>query len=197
MKRNKTVEEFIENEERWKEELKTLREIIGETELVETVKWGTPVYTINGKNVCGIGSFKSYFGLWFFQGVFLKDRAGKLINAQEDKTKGLRQWRFGSADEIEKDLVLQYLGEAIENQKAGMEIKPSKKEPPVIPTELKDKFKEDPSIKKSFEKFTLSKQREFTEYISEAKREDTKQKRIEKIIPLILKNIGLNDKYKK
>jgi uncharacterized protein YdeI (YjbR/CyaY-like superfamily) len=197
MKRNKTVEEFFKNEERWTEELKTLREIIGETELVETVKWGTPVYTINGKNVVGIGSFKSYFGLWFFQGVFLKDKAGKLINAQEDITKGLRQWHFGSADEIEKELILQYLGEAIENQKTGMEIKPVKKNPPVIPPELTNKFKENRSIKKSFEKFSPSKQREFAEYISEAKREDTKQKRLEKIIPLILENVGLNDKYKR
>ena len=47
-----------------------------------------------------------------------------------------------------------------------------------------------------FESLTLTKKREFTEYISSAKRDDTKQKRLEKIIPMILNNIGLNDKYK-
>jgi uncharacterized protein YdeI (YjbR/CyaY-like superfamily) len=42
----------------------------------------------------------------------------------------------------------------------------------------------------------MSKQREYADYIAEAKREETKTKRIEKIKPMILKNIGLNDKYK-
>ena len=197
MKKNKTVDEFIESEKRWRDELKTLREIINETELVETLKWGTPVYMVNGKNVVGIGSFKSYFGLWFFQGVFLKDKADKLMNAQEDITKGLRQWRFDSIENIDKNLVLQYLEEAIENQKRGKEIKPVKKKPMKIPSELATKFNENPKVKKSFDKFTLSKQREFAEYISQAKREDTKRTRLEKIVPMILENVGLNDKYKK
>ena len=60
-------------EENGKEILIVLREIIRSTELIETLKWGGPVYTLGGKNVVGIGSFKSYVGLWFFQGAFLKD----------------------------------------------------------------------------------------------------------------------------
>lgn len=196
MKGYKTVDEFIENENRWQTELIALRKIINQTELVETVKWGAPVYTVNGKNVIGIGAFKSYFGIWFFQGVFLEDKAGKLINAQSDRTKGLRQWRFNSGDKIDKTLLLQYLEEAIENQKQGKQIKPAKKKPVKLPPELNDKFKEDSNLKKSFAKFTPGKQREFAEYISEAKRKDTKQKRLAKIIPLILAKVGLNDKYK-
>lgn len=197
MKRYKTVEEFIENEKRWKDELITLREIIGETELVETVKWGVPVYTISGKNVAGIGSFKSYFGLWFFQGVFLKDNEGKLINAQEGTTKGMRQWRFESIDEIDKNLIIKYLEVAIENQRQGKEIKPEKKKAIEIPSELADKFRGNAELKKAFEKFTPYKQREFAEHIASAKRESTRLNRLEKVIPMILDNVGLNDKYKR
>ena len=51
--------------------------------LEENVKWGTPVYSLNGKNVVGITAFKSYVGLWFFQGIFLKDPFKYLVNAQE------------------------------------------------------------------------------------------------------------------
>jgi uncharacterized protein YdeI (YjbR/CyaY-like superfamily) len=196
MKSSKTVDEFFENEKRWKDELIELREIINQTELVETIKWGAPVYTINGKNVVGMGAFKSYFGMWFFQGVFLKDKAKKLINAGEGRTKALRQWRLNSKDEIDKKLILQYLEEAIENQKRGKEIKPERKKKLEIPSELTDKFKEYPKVKKAFEEFTPGKQREFVEYIVAAKREDTKQKRLEKIVPLILENVGLNDRYK-
>jgi uncharacterized protein YdeI (YjbR/CyaY-like superfamily) len=37
------------------------------------LKWGIPTYTVNGKNLVGIGAFKTYVGLWFFNGSFLKD----------------------------------------------------------------------------------------------------------------------------
>ncbi|WP_325262934.1 YdeI/OmpD-associated family protein, partial [Flavobacterium sp.] len=45
-------------------------------------------------------------------------------------------------------------------------------------------------------KFSPYKQKEFIEYIESAKREETKLTRIEKIKPMILDNIGLNDKYR-
>ena len=66
-----------------------LRKLIRETRLEETVKWDAPCYTLNGKNVLGIASFKSYVGLWFHNGVFLKDSADHLIQAS-DITKMLR-----------------------------------------------------------------------------------------------------------
>jgi uncharacterized protein YdeI (YjbR/CyaY-like superfamily) len=195
MKRYKTVEGFIESQKQWKTELISLRQIINSTELVETVKWGTPVYTIGGKNVAGIGSFKSYFGIWFFQGVFLEDKHKKLINAQEGVTKGMRQWRMGSEDDIDRKMVLEYLEEAIQNQKDGKEIKPEKKRL-VVPDELATTFVDKPEVKKAFDDFTMGKRREFAEYIREAKQEGTKQKRLLKVIPMILDGIGLNDKYK-
>lgn len=198
MKRYKTVDEFINDSGKWKNTLVLLRNILLETELEETVKWGAPVYTLNKKNVVGIGSFKSYAGLWFFQGVFLKDENQKLINAQEGKTKGLRQWRFGSEEEVEKssETIKNYIEEAIENQKQGKEIKPDKKKGVDMPVELTNRFANDPKLRASFYAMTPGKQREFAEYISSAKREDTKLKRLDKIIPMILEGIGLNDKYR-
>ena len=108
MKRHKTVDEYILNAQSGKEILMVLRDILNSTELEETVKWGAPCYMINGKNVVGLGSFKSYVGLWFFQGALLKDAEKELINAQEDKTKALRQWRFESMEDIDDQLILKY-----------------------------------------------------------------------------------------
>jgi uncharacterized protein YdeI (YjbR/CyaY-like superfamily) len=53
--------------------LELLKTIINKTVLIETIKWGIPVYTHTNKNIISIGGFKSYFGIWFFNGVFLKD----------------------------------------------------------------------------------------------------------------------------
>ena len=195
MKKIYAVEEYIEENNHFGDALTLLRDIINTTELEETVKWSAPVYTLNNKNVIGLGAFKKHFGIWFFNGVFLKDEHNVLVNAQEEKTKALRQMRFESIDDIDENLVLDYVKEAIENQKLGKEITPdrSKKET-VIPPELRTVLVND--LKTSFENLSPYKQREYCEYISSAKREATKQTRLEKIKPMILQGVGLNDKYK-
>lgn len=199
MLKSKTVEEFISNNEQWAEALSFLRTTLLDSDLVETVKWGSPVYTYQNKNIVGIGGFKSYVGLWFYQGALLLDEQHKLINAQEGVTKALRQWRFDSLDEIKanEDLIMAYTVEAIQNQIDGKEIKPKSKKELKIPSELLDLLSENPVLKMAFEQFTPFKQREFSEYIEDAKRTSTKQKRLEKITPMILIGEGLNDKYRK
>ena len=179
----------------WEEELLLLKSIIEKTELEETIKWGGPVYVYNKKNVIGIGGFKDYFTIWFFNGVFLKDEKKKLINAQEDKTKSLRQWRFTSKEEVNEKEVLEYIAEAIENEKQGKIIKPAKKEP-IVSELLQKEMDNNPALAEAFQRFSPYKQYEFLEYIETAKQEKTKLSRIEKVIPMILGNIGLNDKYR-
>jgi uncharacterized protein YdeI (YjbR/CyaY-like superfamily) len=197
MKGYKTVDEYILNVKEGSGILIVLRELINLTELKETVKWGIPVYTINDKNVLGIAAFKTYVGLWFYNGSFLKDDAGVLVNASEGVTKAMRQWRFTSVDEIDDKLVLKYVNEAIENQKQGKELKPDRSKPVIIPDDLKEVFSEDKELENCFNRFTPGKQREFVNYISEAKTTETRKARVQKVIPLILENIGLNDKYRK
>ncbi len=181
--------------EKWEEELLLLKSILDKTELIETTKWGGPVYVYGKKNVVGIGGFKDYFTIWFFNGVFLKDTKKKLVNAQEDITKSLRQWRFTSKDEVNEAAVLEYIHEAIENEKQGKVIKPSKKET-IISELLNKEMEQNPALKDAFENFKPYKQYEFLEYIESAKQEKTKLARIEKVVPMILENKGLNDKYR-
>lgn len=200
MEKQKTVASYIDKQEEWKASLLLLRELLQAEALEETIKWNFPVYTLDGKNLVGIGAFKSYVGIWFFQGGLLKDKQQKLVNAQEGKTQAMRQWRFQSIEEIEKDteLIRQYLKEAIANQVSGKEIKPARagKKPLVIPTELQQALAENTSLRDAFEALNLTKKREYAEYIETAKREATKQSRLEKIIPMIADGMGLNDKYK-
>lgn len=180
----------------WPEEIEMLKSIINKTELVETTKWGGIVYTINGKNVLGIGGFKDFFTIWFFKGVFLKDEASLLVNANEGVTKSLRQWRFKSKEDINEKLVLQYINEAIAVEKAGMTIKPEKKTF-TIPERLQAELDASPALADAFAKFTPYKQKEFVELIETAKQEKTVLTRIEKIKPMILDGIGLHDKYRR
>jgi uncharacterized protein YdeI (YjbR/CyaY-like superfamily) len=173
-----------------------LREIILSTGLKEEIKWGGPIYTWDGKNVLAIGGFKHYFTIWFHQGVYLSDPAKILINAGEGRTRGLRQWRFASMQEEKPALVKKYVLEAIKNAKEGKEIKPEKKAPLAFPAEMVTAFKKDKALKSAFERLTSGKQREYIEYVAEAKGEETRLRRAHKSIPLILHGQGLNDRYK-
>lgn len=188
------IDAFIAKQTKWKEKLEKLREILLQTDLKEELKWGKPTYTLNGKLVVGMAEFKNHMALWFHQGVFLKDKHNKLINAKE--AKALRQWRFEENDKIEQKIVLEYVGEAIANCKAGKELKPVQKKGVSIPPLLDEAFKKDTTLKEHFQKLTPGKQREYAEYITEAKQEKTKLSRLEKCMPMIKNGVGLHDKYK-
>lgn len=192
------VEEYINKHKKWKKLLLQLREIMLSTPpLVETIKWGIPVYTVDGKNILGLAAFKSYAGIWFFQGSFLQDKQKKLFNAQKNLTKAQRQWRFQSEEDVDKALIKAYVEEAISNHKAGKILKPAKEKPLNIPSELQKALESDRNLTDSFNKMGLTKQREFVDYITQAKRPETKELRLNKIIPMILEHKGLFDKYKK
>jgi len=197
MKKTNSVEEYIEKHSNFGDGLKVLRDILLKTELNEGIKWGAPVYDLNGKNVIGLGAFKHHFGVWFFNGVFLKDTQNLLVNAQEGKTKALRQMRFESINDIDKNAVLTYVKEAIANQKAGKEIKADRsKKKTIIPAEVEAAFESSADLKSAFYALTPGKQREYCDHIASAKQDATKLRRLDKIKPMIIAGVGLHDKYK-
>lgn len=192
----KSADDFFKNNKLWNDELLVLREIILESGLVETIKWGAPVYTYDGKNIAGIAGFKSYFGIWFFQGALLKDKGQLLVSGNEGNTKAMRQLRIFNKKEINKKIILAYIKESIAHIDEGIAIKPDKNKPLIIPSELQSALNKNKKLSSQFDKLNLTKKREFVEYIDTAKQEKTKQSRLEKIIPMINEGIGLNDKYK-
>ena len=197
MPRAPNVDEYIANHPDHATALEKLRGVLTSfPDLEETIKWGAPTYTVDGKNVVGLGAFKAYAGIWFFNGVYLQDPDGVLVNAQDGKTKALRQWRFTTAKEIKVTRVKAYVKEAIANQKQGKELKPARGATVVLPPELKTALAKNKRVKLAFEKLSPGKQRDYAEHIASAKREATKSSRLEKILPMIAQGVGLNDKYR-
>jgi len=194
----KSVDAYIKANPDWASGIVKLREIILEFGFDEQIKWMFPTYSMDGKNLLSIAVTKSYVGVWFFQGGLLKDAEKKLKNAQEGKTKAMRQWRFESEKDIKKTLLKKYIKETISNHKAGKVIKSAKPstKPVIIPNELKQQFSKNKKLKEAFAKLSLGKRREYADHISSAKQEKTKLSRLEKAIPLILSGKSLHDKYK-
>ena len=193
--KSNNVIDIIAKMKPWVEELMLLREIILSTGLKEEIKWGGPIYTWEGKNIAAIGGFKNYATIWFHQGVFLSDPGKVLVNANEGNTRRLRQWRFASIKEIKPALVKKYVLEAIKNAKEGKEIKPEKKAAIPMPDVFAKALNIDKKLKAAFESLTPGKQREYLEYITEAKQEETRMRRVEKSVPIIMAGKGLNEKY--
>lgn len=192
-----SVEEYIDKHPKWKKQLLVLRELLLSEGLEETIKWGGPVYMLNGKNLVSIGAFKHHYALWFFHGALLHKNTLLLENAQEGTTKAMRQIRF-EGEEINSEEIRSYVLEATQNAKDGKKVNPTQAKKEVrIPLELEEAFNSKIELKTAFSELSPGKQREYVLYISEAKRQATKNSRLEKIIPMIQKGAGLNDKYKK
>tara|TARA_Y100000782_G_scaffold66442_1_gene72292 strand:+ start:28497 stop:29099 length:603 start_codon:yes stop_codon:yes gene_type:complete len=163
-------------------------------DLQETLKWGTPTY-VGKSNVCGLAAFKHHIAIWFFQGVFLNDFDG-VLEAAQDKTKALRQWRFSIDAIITPELVKKYVKEAALNDLDGKVMKPVKKAALPTPDYIKS-FLKGEKLLDSFNKMSPSHRREFIEYVDEAKREETKLRRLKKMAALLQQGLDLNAKYRK
>lgn len=187
---------MMQEAEQWQQELEAIAGIIRKAPLEVAIKWGAEVFTYEGKNVVSYGGFKNFFSIWFYNGVFLEDKYKVLVAASEGKTKSLRQWRFTAMEEIDKKKILAYIMEAIEVEKKGLKIEPAKFKAIDTPEQLEQAFKTDQLLKKAFDQLSSGKQKEYMIYINEAKQEATKLKRVEKIRPMIMNGVGLNDKYK-
>lgn len=162
MKGAKSAEQYIVDHSDWGDCLILLRELaLAVPELTEAIKWGIPVYIYKGKNVAGIAAFKAHVALWFYQGALLEDQSNVLMNAQEDITVAMRQWRFKEMSQIEKnaDLIQKYLKESIQKQDLGLVIKPQRDRPLIVPKELKNELARDTALFNAFEKFTKSKKK--------------------------------------
>ena len=190
----KVVDRFLDRAQKWKEEMKLLRKTCLDCGLTEDFKWMHPCYTLKGKNVVLIHEFKEYCALLFHKGALLKDTENILVR-QTENVQAARQIRFTNIDEIIalESTIKAYIFEAIEVEKAGLEVKMKKVSEFNMPQELQQKFKEDPALKTAFKALTPGRQRGYLLYFSQAKQSKTRVSRIEKYIPKIFDGKGVND----
>ena len=178
----------------WRGELEMLRQIVLETGLTEEIKWGAPVYTHKGKNIVSVGALKESANIGFFKGVLLTDK--HKILQQQGNLQSDRIIKFTNVKDIEKvkDVLKEYVLEAIEIEESGKKVE-FKKNPEPIPNELLEAFEQDPAFKKAFYALTAGRQRGYIIHFSQPKQSQTRIGRIEKYKEQIFNGIGLNDKY--
>ncbi|MFT5304021.1 MAG: hypothetical protein ACI814_004844, partial [Mariniblastus sp.] len=163
MKKYSSVQEYMDELELHVEGMQKLRKTMLSLGIEETLKWSVPVYVAAGKNVAGIISLKKYFGVWFYQGALLSDPDKVLVNANEEKTKAMRQWRFQTAKDVKVGALKKYVLEAVRLAESGKEIKPNKSKPVIVPTELTKALAAQPAARQAFESMSKSCRREYAD----------------------------------
>jgi uncharacterized protein YdeI (YjbR/CyaY-like superfamily) len=191
-KMNPKVDFYFDKAKKWQEELEQLRTIALDCGLTEELKWGCPCYTFQKTNIVLIHTFKEYCAFLFFKGALLKD-AKKILIQQTKNVQAARQIRFTTAQEITKmrATLKAYIFEAIEVEKAGLQVSLKKTTEFSMPEEFRDQLKENPMLKTAFKALTPGRQRGYLLYFSAPKQSKTRVSRIEKSIPQILKGKGL------
>ncbi len=153
----------------------------------ETLKWNSPFFEYKGI-LLATPAFKRHCALIFWK--------GRLFLNKDQKTK-LR--RLMSISELPGDKILTgYIRKAIELNEAGTKIprpKPKAKKPVVVPDYFLAALKQNKKALATFEDFSPSHKREYVEWMVEAKREETRAKRLKAAIKLMTQGKSRNWKY--
>jgi len=191
---NPKVDEFLRKAKKWQKEFEKLRMIILDCSLTEELKWGKPCYSFQKRNIVLIHGFKEYCALLFFKGALLKDANGILVQ-QTENVQSARQIRFTNVREVveREPLLKAYISEAIEVEKAGLEVNFKRTSEFKIPAEFRKKLDKIPALKRAFGSLTPGRQRGYLLYFSAAKQSKTREARVEKCMQRILKGKGLNE----
>jgi uncharacterized protein YdeI (YjbR/CyaY-like superfamily) len=188
------VDDFIANAKKWREELNRLRAILLDSELTEEFKWYQPCYTFQGKNVVILHGLKESCALGFFKGALIKDVHG-VLTAPGPNTQAGRWIKFTSVREIAemKSVLKAYVREAIEVEKKGLKLKMRKTSDLKIPEEFQIMLDEFPELNSAFDRLTPGRQRAYIFHFSAPKQSKTRELRIQKNMPHILRGKGLLD----
>ena len=190
---NPKVDAYIGRSEKWPGEMAALRPILLKCGLSEDIKWGKPCFSHDGTNIVIMQEMKDFLALMFFKGALMNDPAGVLEEQGPNSRSALRMC-FRSVADVKRltKTVNAYIAEAIDVEKAGLEVGPAPEV--VFVAELQQRLEGDTKFRTAFEALTPGRQREYNLHIGEAKQATTRESRVEKFAPKILAGKGFRDR---
>lgn len=198
-KRDSRVDDYIEKAKPFAQPiLRHIRAIVHAAcpKTEETLKWSMPTFMYEGEMLCGMAAFKEHAVLGFWKASLILDKQGRKL---EDDAMG----QFGCITTV-KDLPTKaeltgYIKKAMELNEQGIKVKRAKaatpKAPPRVPAELAAALKKNRKAAATFEAFPPSCRREYVEWITEAKTDATRQRRLDTAIEWMVEGKSRNWKY--
>jgi uncharacterized protein YdeI (YjbR/CyaY-like superfamily) len=169
--------------------LKRIRKLVHAAcpDVQETLKWNLPFYEYQGI-LLATPAFKRHSALIFWK--------GRLFLGKDQKA---RLRRLTTLTELPGDKILTgYIRKAVALNEAGIKAprpKPKARKAVVVPDYFLAALKQNKRVLAVFENFRPSHKREYVEWIAEAKREETRAKRIKAALQLMAKGKSRNWKY--
>lgn len=164
--------------------LKHLRRLIHKAspQIQETIKWGMPSFENNGTLLCGIAAFKRHAVFGFWKASLMKD-PHKILSGENKNAMGNLGRITNLGDLPPDDVIITYIKQAVELNEKGIK-KPSpskfaKKKELKIPDYFIKALKKNSKAQKTFENFSYTNKKEYIEWITEAKTQETRMKRLE------------------
>ena len=164
----------------------------------ETMKWNAPFFDYKGSTVCVMAAFKQHCKFGFWKASLLKDPAG-LLNMYEKAGMGHLK-NIASIKDLPADkILLAYIREAAQLNESGVKLPARAKATPKkalpVPPALAAALKKNKKASTAFEAFPPSHRRDYIEWITEAKTEETRDKRLKTAIEWIAEGKSRNWKY--
>ena len=179
---------------RWTAPLELLRDLVLASGLTETMKWGSPCYMVDGRNVVMLAVFNDHCAVSFFKGMALDD-PDTVLESAGPNSRFVRFVRFRTVADVEhrRRALERLLDQAIALERAGHKIVvPPAAEP--VPDELQQRLDADPAVRDAFARLTPGRRRSHILHIAGAKQSATRDRRVEACVPVILAGRGFNER---
>jgi uncharacterized protein YdeI (YjbR/CyaY-like superfamily) len=193
MARDPRIDEYIDKAGAFAQPiLRHIRELIHKTipDAGEAVKWGMPHFTHNGKNIAGMAAFKAHCAVMVHGDGRQEQRDGMGSYGKLNSLKDL-------PDDSELAAKLVEARERIDSAGSAVRRAP-RREPKAelpVPQDFAAALRENPAARATFEGFPPSQRREYVEWVSEAKRDATRAKRLATSIEWLAEGKRRNWKY--
>ena len=159
----------------------------------ETVKWGMPTFQYGGRILCSMAAFKQHASFGFWQHAQVMETAERTGMGSFGKMTMVRDFpaRRTLFSLIRKAMALIDVGAKPDTARTPRAAKPVLR----VPADLRDALAGNAAAKKSFDGFSPSARRDYIEWITDAKRAETRMRRLEQVIAWLAEGKTRNWKY--
>jgi len=191
-KKDQRIDRYIERAQPFARPiLKHLRQIVhrGCPDVEETVKWRMPFFQRNGI-ICFMAAFKEHASFGFWQ--------GKVLFGKEDRGGMGHFGRITSIKDLPPDKkLIGYVKKAAElNEQGVKKMRPARgAQKLTVPADLKSALMRNAKARKTFENFSYSHKKEYAQWITEAKRKETRDRRLKSAIEWLSEGKPQNWRY--
>ncbi len=168
-------------------------------EVEEAIKWSFPHFGYKGEMMCSMASFKQHCAFGFWKASLMKDK--KLMANAKGETSMGHLGRITSLNDLPSDTTMvRYIKEAMKLNELGVKVEKKKPLPAkelIVPHYFLKELRRNKAALNTFEAFSPSNKKEYVMWITEAKSEETRAKRIEQALEWMEEGKPRNWKYMK